>query len=85
MKSKIHHAPLTVLVIALMSSGAMARPLLAPAPVEARAVPAAGVMPVKGLLCGGGWHYSFYSFKCIRNRHRCPAGKHWISLIKTCV
>ena len=39
----------------------------------------------KGLLCGGGWHYSFYYFKCVRNRHHCPAGKHWISLLKTCV
>lgn len=39
----------------------------------------------KGLLCGGGWHYSFYSFKCIRNRHHCPAGRHWISLLRTCV
>ena len=42
-------------------------------------------IPVKGLLCGGGWHYSFAYFKCVRNRHRCAAGTHWISLLKTCV
>jgi hypothetical protein len=41
--------------------------------------------PANGLLCGSGWHYSYYDFKCIRNRHHCPAGKHWISLLKVCV
>lgn len=43
------------------------------------------LIPVRGLLCGNGWHYSFYYFKCERNRHRCPAGTHWISLLKVCV
>ena len=43
------------------------------------------LIPVKGLLCGGGWHWSFAYFKCIRNRHHCPSGQHWISLLKTCV
>jgi hypothetical protein len=38
-----------------------------------------------GLLCGRGWHWSYVYFKCERNRHHCPAGKHWISIIKTCV
>ena len=42
-------------------------------------------IPARGLLCGNGWHYSFYYFKCERNRHRCPAGTHWISLLKVCV
>jgi len=41
--------------------------------------------PARGLLCGRGWHWSYAYFKCERNRHRCPAGKHWISIIKTCV
>ena len=40
--------------------------------------------PARGLLCGNGWHWSYAYFKCERNRHRCPAGKHWISLLKTC-
>ena len=38
-----------------------------------------------GLLCGRGWHWSYVYFKCERNRHHCPAGKHWISIIKTCM
>jgi len=38
-----------------------------------------------GLLCGRGWHWSYAYFKCERNRHHCPAGKHWISIIRTCM
>jgi hypothetical protein len=41
--------------------------------------------PANGLLCGRGWHWSYFYFKCERNRHRCPDGKHWISLLKVCL
>jgi len=46
---------------------------------------AAAPASANGLLCGRGWHWSYAYFKCERNRHHCPARKHWISIIKTCV
>ena len=73
--------PLAIsLVLCAMTVPASAVSIPAPA-----AAPDASLVPVKDLLCGSGWHYSFYYFKCIRNRHQCPAGKHWISLLKVCV
>ena len=70
----------TMCVISVLTGPSLALPLAVPA-----APPDMSAIPAKGLLCGGGWHYSFYYFKCIRNRHHCPAGQHWISLLKVCV
>ena len=61
---------------------AIALPLAAPPIIVA---PAQFPVPVNGLLCGRSWHWSYAYLKCERNRHRCPAGKHWISLLRTCV
>ena len=77
---------------ALMAAGAMLAVLVSASP--AGALPPLSVPPeasstlsepANGLLCGRGWHWSYFYFKCERNRHRCPNGKHWISLLRVCV
>ena len=77
---------LTIAAIALVLAGATPTAMAVPISAPNFATPGdQSLIPVDGLLCGSGWHWSFAYFKCERNRHRCPAGEHWISLIRTCV
>jgi len=84
MRRIIRHLTIATVLISLASG--MPNALALPASVLPVTVqPEQSPIPVNGLLCGRGWHWSYPYFKCERNRHRCPAGKHWISLLRTCV
>jgi len=76
---------LTIGLVAVVLGSAVPLAAAAPLTVPGLQVQPSPAVPVDGLLCGRGWHWSYVYLKCERNRHRCPAGKHWISLLRTCV
>lgn len=41
--------------------------------------------PAADLLCGRGWHYSWFTLHCERNPHICPAGQFWVSMLRLCL
>ena len=82
MTRTIHYLTVAGLLASFQLSAAGAAPVSVPGVSMA---PTLEATPVNGLLCGRSWHWSYAYMKCERHRHRCPAGKHWISPLRTCV
>jgi hypothetical protein len=62
-----------------LATAEMLAPSVVPQPVIASS------MLGSNLLCGRGWHWSWFLMKCLRNWHKCPDGQYWIPVVRICV